>query len=293
MQQFEQATEGQTRQLRLATRDQPQAITSFSAARKHGVDVVWQPVRPGLVQLEASTEHRIRVYAGAPIAGVCSSGERFLSQAGELDLMPAGYADSWQEESEGASLWLGLSQRLLHRAADDLGLNHSRGLDLQHQIRDPRIEHIAWALEAERRSDYENGALYRESLGLALSVHLLRRYATPQPIQAGLSRVRLRRLTDYIDAHLAQELSLSELASVAGLSATHLKLQFRQSTGQPVHQYVMRKRVDRARQLLEETELSISQAALDTGFAHQSHLARCMRRMLGTTPSSVRKVVAE
>jgi AraC family transcriptional regulator len=293
MQQIEPATPGRPAQIRLAKHEEPQAIASFSVTAKHGVDVVWQPVRPGAVQLEASAEHRIRIYTGAPIAGVCSSGERFLSQAGELDLMPAGYADSWREESEGASLWLGLSQRLLHRAADDLGLDHGRGLDLQHQIRDPRIEHIAWALEAERRSGYENGALYRESLGLALSVHLLRRYAAPRPIQAGLSRVRLRKLTEYIDAHLTQELSLSELANVAGLSATHLKLQFRQATGQPVHQYVMRQRVEHARQLLEDTELSISQVALDTGFAHQSHLARCMRRLLGTTPSSVRKASAE
>ncbi|HEX6240248.1 MAG TPA: AraC family transcriptional regulator [Polyangiales bacterium] len=290
MEQVEQAIEDWRRP---APRDAQPAIAGFTLTAKHGVDVAWQAVRPGTVQLPASSEHRIRVYAGGPIASVCSSGERFVSQAGELDLMPAGYADSWREESEGASLWLGLSPRLLHRAAEDLGLDHSRGLDLQHQFRDPRIEHIAWALEDERRSGYENGALYRESLGLALSVHLLRRYAAPRPIQGGLSPARLRRLTEYIDAHLAQELSLGELASIAGVSATHLKAQFRQSTGQPVHQYVMRQRVDRARHLLEETELSISQIALDTGFAHQSHLARCMRRLLGTTPSGVRRTFAE
>src|SRR5688572_8496307 len=142
------------------------SIGSFALVAKHGIDVVWQPVRPGTVELAASPEHRIRVHAGAPIAGVCSSGERFLSAPGELDLMPAGYTDSWREESVGASLWLGLSPRLLHRAAEDLGLDQRRGLDLQHQFRDPRIEHIAWALEDERRSGYENGALYRESLGL-------------------------------------------------------------------------------------------------------------------------------
>ena len=56
---------------------------------------------------------------------------------------------------------------------------------------------------------------------------------------------------------------------------------------------MMRQRVERARELLEASGLSISQVALDTGFAHQSHLARCMRRILGITPSSVRRAFAE
>jgi AraC family transcriptional regulator len=171
----------------------------------------------------------------------------------------------------------------------DLGLDPRRSLDLQHQFRDPRVEHIAWALEDERRSGYENGALYRESLGLALSLHLLRRYGAPQLAQGGLPAARLRKLTEYIEANLDQELSLTELAQVAGVSASHLKTLFRRSTGQPVHQYVLRQRVERARQLLERSKLSISQVALETGFAHQSHLARCMRRILGTTPATLRR----
>ena len=73
MEQLEQAIPGSRR---VPPREEQQAGPGFTLAAKHGVDVVWQPVRPGTVQLAASSEHRIRVYAGAPIAGVCSSGER-------------------------------------------------------------------------------------------------------------------------------------------------------------------------------------------------------------------------
>lgn len=266
---------------------------SVLEAPRHGIDVAWHTTRAGTVQLQAAAEHRIRMHSGAPIAGFCGK-QRFVYTSGDLDLMPAGYADSWQEDSDGTSLFLGLSPRLLHRAAEELGIDSSHAaLDLHHQFRDPQIEHIAWALEAERRGGYDNGALYRESLGLALSVHLLRRYAKPQPVTKGLPPARLRRLMAYIEEHLEQELSLIELAAVAGVSASHLKTLFRRSTGQPVHQYVMRQRVERARQLLERGKLPISQVALDAGFAHQSHLARCMRRILGVTPAALRRTHAD
>jgi len=93
----------------------------------------------------------------------------------------------------------------------------------------------------------------------------------------------------YIEDNLESELSLAEIASVAGISVSHLKTLFRHSTGTPVHQYVLRRRVERAKQLLQDRSLSIAQVAFATGFAHQSHLARHMRKILGTTPAVVRK----
>ena len=101
-------------------------------------------------------------------------------------------------------------------------------VELRHQVRDPQIEHIAWALDSERRNDYANGALYTESLATALAVHLLRRYTTAAPsVPVRLAPKSLQRLREYIDAHLDQSLGLIELARVAGLSPSHLKIQFR------------------------------------------------------------------
>lgn len=94
-------------------------------------------------------------------------------------------------------------------------------------------------------------------------------------------------MTSFIEEHLDQPLSLAAIADVAGVSASHLKTLFRRSTGLPVHRYVVQRRVERARQLIVRGDLPASQVALAAGFAHQSHMARCLRRALGVTPSAL------
>jgi AraC family transcriptional regulator len=96
-----------------------------------------------------------------------------------------------------------------------------------------------------------------------------------------LSKQQLQRVTEYIDAHLDDDLSLFQLAQVAGISASHLKTLFKRSLGMPVHAYVVRQRVNRAVELLRQGDLPASRVALEAGFSHQSHMLRCMRRVLG------------
>ncbi|MBA2673651.1 AraC family transcriptional regulator, partial [Ramlibacter sp.] len=104
---------------------------------------------------------------------------------------------------------------------------------------------------------------------------------------AGLSPRQLRRVREHVDAHLAENLSLELLAGVAGLSPSHFKTLFKRSVGVPAYEYVIRQRVQRARALLLRRDLPASQVALEAGFAHQSHMARCMKRVLGLTPSAL------
>jgi AraC family transcriptional regulator len=92
------------------------------------------------------------------------------------------------------------------------------------------------------------------------------------------------RLVEFVESHLDQSLTLTELAALAGLSVPHFKVLFRETFGMPVHQYVVQRRVERARALLLQGALSASQVALETGFAHQSHMAHWMNRLLGVTP---------
>jgi AraC family transcriptional regulator len=258
----------------------------------HGVYTGWRRTRAGVVTLEPAPEHRIRIHTSVPLGGHCGA-QSFVYTRGDMDIMPAGYADTWREDADNTSLYLAVAPRLLHRTAEELGIDPQRaGLDMRHQFRDSHIEHIAWALDAERRADYANGNLYTESLGTALAVHLLRRYPASVVRGGGLAPARLRQLQDYIEAHLDQPLSLLELAAIAGLSSSHLKTLFRRSTGMPVHQYVMRQRVERARELLQHSDAPLSQIALDVGFAHQSHMARCMQRLLGVAPSALRRARA-
>ncbi len=253
----------------------------------NGLRVELLTAAPGVIELEPLPDHRLIVHAGPPVQGACSM-HRFRYTRGDVDLFPAGAADAWTAEDAVASVTLHLSPWLLHRAAEDLGLDPDRsGLEPRHQFRDPRIEHLAWALEAERQAGFPNGRLYTDALGLALAAHLLGSYRTVVRTLGGLSRSQLRRVTEYIEEHLDQNLSLERLAAVAQVSPSYLKTLFRRSTGQPVHQYVIQRRVERARALLLRGELPASQVALEAGFAHQSHMARCMRRVLGVTPGEV------
>lgn len=263
---------------------------SFVAPAPTGLRVDIRQTPAGVVGYEALPDHRIKLHAGAPVAGACRL-HKFLYTRGDLDILPAGATDVWHEEAPSTSIVVRMAPSLLQRAADEMGLPAERArLDERHQFRDAQIEHIAWALDAERRAGFPNGTLYTDSLGTALAVHLI---AAGQRIDAapvqGLARPQLRRVMEYIEANLDGDLSLSTLAAIAGLSTSHLKTQFKRSTGLPVHEYVVHRRVDRARGLLLRSEMPASLVALESGFSHQSHMARCMRRVLGVTPGEVRR----
>jgi AraC family transcriptional regulator len=252
-----------------------------------GVRVEVRRTEPGEVTLESLPEHRLKIHAGPPVRGMCRAHD-FVYTRGDIDIVPAGYSDAWEEHEQSTSLVLHVSPFLLRRAAEDMGLDPDHaGLETRHQFKDPQIEHIAWALDAERTAGHAGGLLYAESLGIALAAHLLGRYRTPLRLRRGLSRPQLRRLTEYIEEHLDQDLSLLRLAGIADVSASHLKTLFRRSTGIPVHEYVVQRRVERAKALLLRGELPASVVALEAGFSHQSHMARAMRRVLGVTPTSV------
>ncbi|WP_438030631.1 helix-turn-helix domain-containing protein [Sorangium sp. So ce233] len=268
-----------------ATPTQEQAAGAPRSRLGMRLEVLTTPA--GVISIEAADDHRLKVHAGSPVRGWCGP-HRFVCTRGDIDLLPAGYSHAWEEEDAGTSLILHLSPSLLRRAAMDMGRNPDTvGLDPRHQLRDPQVEHIAWALDAERVAGYPSGLLYTESLGLALAVHLLGRAAAPSRSPRGLSRQQLRRVTAYIEEHLDQSLSLERLAGVAEISASHLKTLFKRSTGLPVHEYVVQRRVERAKALLLRGDLPASQVAIEAGFAHQSHMARCMRRVLGVTPTAL------
>lgn len=246
----------------------------------------------GTVTMPASAEHRVRVHAGPPTRGHCRH-QRFHYARGVIDVCPAGVADEWQQLDPSTSLVLSLSEALLRRAAEAVGQDPARArVPERCEVRDPQIEHIAWALEADQAAGCPGGALFAESLGLALALRLMGRAERQPRPPRGLTPAQLRRVTAYIEEHLDRDLSLATLAEVVGLSVSHLKTQFRRSLGVPVHTYVIQRRVERARSLLLRGSLPASQVALVAGFSHQSHMARCMRRVLGVTPTALARATA-
>src|SRR5262249_35280915 len=104
----------------------------------------------------------------------------------------------------------------------------------------------------------------------------------------GLSPAAMRRVREYVDAHLGVSIDLAMLARVAGVSIHHFARGFKQSAGLTPHHFLTQKRIERAQDLLGNTDLSLSEIALAVGFSDQSHLARHFRRMLGVTPGRFR-----
>jgi transcriptional regulator of acetoin/glycerol metabolism len=117
---------------------------------------------------------------------------------------------------------------------------------------------------------------------------LLKLAPAPQA-HGGLSAGALRRLREYVQVHLSESIDLSMLAAVAGLSMHHFAREFKQSAGVTPHHYLIQKRIERAQQILAQTDLSLAEIAHAVGFSDQSHLARHFRGLLGTTPREFRR----
>ena len=119
--------------------------------------------------------------------------------------------------------------------------------------------------------------LYIDSLANALAVHLLRQHGITKPqlpiYNGGLPQRQLLRVLDYIDAHLDRKLKLAELAQLLDISQFHFGRLFRQSLGLSPYQYLLQQRVERAKQLLKQTDKSIVDIAFDCGFNSHSHLS--------------------
>ncbi|BDI30742.1 hypothetical protein CCAX7_27930 [Capsulimonas corticalis] len=207
---------------------------------------------------------------------------------GDMVLTPASRPSHWSKEQAGEGLHLFVAPSLLASVGEDLG----GGGDLRSAfcVRDPQVEHIGYALLDEARQGCPNGPWYGEALGTALAAHLLRRYGvsaglTREDKAYGLSPSRLRRVLDFMQDHLDQEITLAQAAEVAGISPYYFARLFRQSTGLSPHQHLIERRVERAKEMLAAGGVSVGETAVAVGFSDQSHLARHFKRLVGVTPS--------
>jgi AraC family transcriptional regulator len=260
---------------------------------RNGLEIEFSRIRAGVTRVPPTPYHRLGVHFGPPVNAYCQCDGRHhrrVQSHGDIDIVPAGLEGTWEDDADCSILRLSVSPALVRQAACDLDLDPDR-VDIapQFQLRDQRIEHIAWALNTELRTDQLSDRLYAESLSMALAVRLVQG-AVPRTLAAAgqtLSPRQQRRLVEFIQAHLDRDLSLVDLARVATISVSHLKVLFRRTFGVTVHQYVIHRRVERARELLSLGKLPASQVALEAGFAHQSHMAKCMKRVLGIAPGSI------
>jgi AraC family transcriptional regulator len=215
---------------------------------------------------------------------------------GNSIILPRGSvcAGRWQEPVQALHIYL--DSHLIAKLASELGRGDPDRVELQWQFNthDPLIRQIGLALKADIEQGCPISSLYAESLAYALALHLLRNYSSLTAFHVdapcrGASR-ELRRVLAFIDEHIDQPLTLSSLAMVANLSPSYLIRQFKHTTGLAPHQYLIQRRVDRAKELLVAGKLTIAEVAASVGFADQSHLNRHFKRLLGVSPRQVVRV---
>ena len=144
------------------------------------------------------------------------------------------------------------------------------------------------ALSGRADGDSWNVLITPPDLGASSSISCTRRPLVQGTCQGGLAPRILRRVEEYIEAHLDSALNISELAASVGFSAAHFSRSFFRSVGLTPHRYVMRRRLTRAHDLLAQTDLAVAEVAFATGFSDQSHFSRRFREFTGLPPRSFR-----
>lgn len=156
---------------------------------------------------------------------------------------------------------------------------------------DPIAERLARALLAAEDIGGAVGQFYADSLGTAIVARLvgLSRGLPPRRSRvAELARWRLKRVVDYVEASLADPVSLADLAAAAGLTRMHFAAQFRAATGLPPHEYLLRRRIERAQEMLLDNGVALVEVALSVGFQSQSHFTSVFKRFAGQSPRAWR-----
>jgi AraC family transcriptional regulator len=161
---------------------------------------------------------------------------------------------------------------------------------------DPLIEQLALGIRDALTAPDPASAVYADQLARALGTRLLRAHSnrSPQPVEpprGGLTRAKLARAIEFMDANFARRLALGDIAGAVGLSPAYLTRQFKASTGMAPHQYLVRLRLERAKRLLRETDRSISQIAFECGFSYREHMARYFGQLVGTPPTAFRRAM--
>ncbi len=248
------------------------------------------PFKGPVVNLHLSAPHRLVQRQN----GLVREG---LVATNDVAVTPAGAAGYWRTDAASEDMSMLLEDRFIRRVAAEAGVDPD-GIEVVPLFSgpDPQIERIALSLLSEMQGGGLGGELFAESLANALALHLLRDHSSlgrdsRQRIgrEGGASRQALGRATDYINDNLSRKLTLREIAEAARMSPHHFARSFKAETGLSPHQYVIHRRVDRAKALLADTEPTIAEVAQAVGFSNPSHLALHTRRLLGVSPRALRR----
>jgi len=215
-------------------------------------------------------------------------------EKGEMGLCP--------RDSEG---WIGCSdvERLILTISDDAlkaateGASHNVHLRYEARLLDKRLAALMAAVNAERVAGFPSGQLFLDSVEQAIATILVDGYALRQrpadKYRGGLGPARLRKIRQFVHANIEEEFSLKEMAHSVGLSPAYFSQMFRKSTGESPHQFVLRQRIERGKEMLRTAEGRVLDIAIACGFKTQQHFARVFRKLCGANPTEYREEFVE
>jgi AraC family transcriptional regulator len=193
--------------------------------------------------------------------------------------------------SPASMLTVQLSDAALEQASDAAPKTND-GVPTDRATKDMRLSSLLYALERERMRGYPAGRLFVDGIEQALAAILVSYDCVsrrrPQVHKGGLAPYRMKRVNEFVQTHIEKEITLSELAEVAGLSPSHFCSLFRKTLNTTPHQFVLGCRIQHAKTLLAKPESSILDVALASGFRTHQHFSRIFHRLAGVSPSAYR-----
>ncbi len=261
-----------------------------------GVKVRRARVLPGVIPVHSNEFHEISISLAGRLTTVksTSTGRRKTTcvEGENICLTPAGQfiGAEWDEPVDNIGLFVDAAS--VSDFAMENGFSPNVKLREVYRGHDPLIKTIAFSLLENTGDGTHLDRLYADSLIQSLTLHLLTSYTESNvhrlPNSGGLPGFKLRRVKEFIDANLENDLGLAEMAAAAGLSTFHFARSFRVSTGQTPQQYVMRQRIERAKHLLSKPEIPLVEVGFRSGFKTQSHFTSLFRKWTKLTPGNWR-----
>ena len=211
---------------------------------------------------------------------------------GTLTILPKGLLPAMRSAQAADLLYCAFDEAFVKGVADEVEGQLAPPHDKRGDLRDRAISEILNLLFAEVQSGGASARLYVDSLAQALAIRFLflgKRRPTRSRRTAMLPQRHLLRVQELVESRLEADLTLRELASAVGYSRSHFLRMFHATTGMTPHRYVLNRRIERARRLLGETNMSIAQVAYGCGFSSQAHLTLAFRKVCGLTPGEYRR----